>query len=93
MYFHNVVGTGRYTTSTTNMYHKDRTCKYTAAPRCTFGTISNDAFVPLVTTVLISMVQVIHSFPTTNNELGRVVINVSAVERGEKKINIRGMLV
>ena len=25
MYFHNVAGTGRYTTSTTNMYHKDRT--------------------------------------------------------------------
>ena len=24
MYFHNVVGTGSYTTSTTNMYHKDR---------------------------------------------------------------------
>ena len=24
MYFHNVVGTGRYTTSTTNMYNKDR---------------------------------------------------------------------
>ena len=24
MYFHHVVGTGSYTTSTTNMYHKDR---------------------------------------------------------------------
>ena len=24
MYFHNVVGTGSYTTSTTNMYNKDR---------------------------------------------------------------------
>jgi hypothetical protein len=31
MYFHNVVGTGSYTTSTTNMYHKDFT--YHAADR------------------------------------------------------------
>ena len=32
MYVHNVVGTGRYTTSTTNMYNKDFT--YVMDPIC-----------------------------------------------------------
>ena len=31
MYFHNVVGTGSYTTSTTNMYNKDFTYR---SPSC-----------------------------------------------------------
>jgi hypothetical protein len=36
MYFHNVVGTGSYTTSTTNMYNKDRF----HSPRASFFLLS-----------------------------------------------------
>jgi hypothetical protein len=32
MYFHNLIGTGSYTTSTTNMYHKDSTYQTSVAP-------------------------------------------------------------
>ena len=41
MYFHNVVGTGSYTTSTTNMYHKDRFYLHSTISQVSIKVISN----------------------------------------------------
>ena len=43
MSFHNVVGTGRYTTSTTNMYHKDFTYRG-SAPQNPWWTLPNNVY-------------------------------------------------